>query len=153
MITLSLSGLTFEIPTVSERGYGEQLTNWIIQVNDVLEDLAPIFDIPMSQANLTPGGTISLYTINDPSNDRHIILEYGIYRVTNTPSSVSEVGTVYLTYDARTAVWEVGNNSVGDAGVTFTVNGSNQITATASTLAGTETTSSIRYKGRVLRVS
>lgn len=152
-IIVELNSLEFSIPTASEHNWGD-LSDWILEVNETLSTSSTSFNIPPGSANLVNGSAVSLYTVNTPATNSHIIFEYGITRITTGggAQSLSEVGTLYLAYNSVTGTWETNNTSVGNAQVSFSVSGANIIQATAVALTGTPSVSSISYAGRILRV-
>lgn len=151
-IEITLDGQTFKIANIGGRTWGRDLTNWIITANDILSISSDTNNIPVTQATLSPGGDINAYEFTDPTNDRHVLIEYGIYRVT-TSTNASETGVLILAYNPTTAAWQINNTSVGDASVTFSMSGANILVATAAVLAGTESTSLLTFKGRIIRAA
>ncbi len=152
-IELELNGLTFEVPSNGDHNWGS-LSDWIIEVNETLNSQSTGFIIPTGSANLIDATPVNLYTINSPQDNDHIIFEYGITRYTDAPDaeSVSETGTLYLTYKATDGSWAYANTGVGDARVAIAVSTGNVIQATATALTGTPNTSTIAYQGRIIRV-
>jgi hypothetical protein len=152
MIEVSLNGIVFQIPTRGEKSW-QDLTDWCLEVNETLANQSTSFNIPAGSANLVDNTPVSLYTINTPQTNAHIIFDYGIYRRTTGvgATSVSETGQLYLAYNTQAGTWETTNTAVGNASVTLDVS-SNTIRATASTLTGTPDTSQIFYRGIIIRV-
>ena len=152
-IEIELNSLTFEIPTAGEHSWAD-LTDWILEVNETLNSQSTGFIIPAGSANLVDATPVNLYTINSPQDNDHIIFEYGITRYTDNPSgeSVSETGTLYLTYKSTDGSWQYANTGVGDARTAIFVSTGNIIQATATALTGTPNTSTIAYSGRIIRV-
>ncbi len=151
-ILVSLNGLDFELPSTSDHDWGD-LTDWLLEVNSTLEATSTSFNIPAAQANLTDGTPVSLYTVNAPADNAHIIFEYGITRITTSTGaqSKSETGTLLLAYNSVAGTWETTTYGVGNAQVAFSVTGSNVIQATATALTGTPSVSLIQYSGRIIR--
>jgi hypothetical protein len=152
-IEVILNGITFRIPTSSQHNWAD-LTDWMLEVNEMLNITSTTFVIPASSANLVVNTPVSLYTINNPQNNSNIIFEYGIKRATTGvgAQSLSETGTLTLAYDEVVGTWETANVSVGDAQVTIDVS-SNVIRATAAPLTGDAiSTNVIFFNGRIIRV-
>lgn len=151
-IEVELNGLTFDIPTTSQHDWGS-LTDWILEVNETLANSSDSFIIPPGSANLINGSAVTLYTVNTPSDNAHIIFEYGITRITTGGGAVSksETGQLIMAYDSVGGSWAWTATAVGDASVVLSVSGSNQIQATASALTGTPSVSQISFRGRIIR--
>ncbi len=151
-IDVELNNLVFSIPTTSDHNW-QDLTDWFLEVNATLNAAATSFNIPAGSANLTDAMAVSLFTINAPADNAHIIFEYGITRITTSTGaqSLSETGTLYLAFNSITGNWESTNTSVGNAKVALSVSGGNIIQATATALTGTPSVSTIDYSGRIIR--
>ncbi len=151
-ITVELNGLEFEVPVKSAHSWS-QLTDWILEVNETLENLSEGFIIPAGTANLVDGSPVNLYTVNAPADNSGIFFEYTITRITTGGSGVSvgETGTLIMKYNSVAGTWIYTNYGVGDASVALSVSGANIIQATATALAGIPSVSTITYKGRIIR--
>ncbi len=152
MIQVELNGIIFQIPTRGEKSW-QDLTDWCLEVNETLASQSASFNIPAGSANLIDSTPVSLYPINTPQTNSHIIFDYGIYRRTTGigGTSVSETGQLYLAYNTALGTWETTNTAVGDASVTLDVT-SNTIRATAVPITGTLDTAVIFYRGVIIRV-
>ncbi len=153
-ISIELNGLVFEIPTKGQRDWSD-LTDWILEVNETLASSSDSFIIVPSTANLVNGSPVNLYTVNSPSDNAHIVFEYGITRITTGGGAVSktETGTMVMTYDSVAGTWTYTTTAVApsDVSVELSVSGANVIQATASALTGTPSVSQISYRGRIIR--
>lgn len=154
-ILVILNGLDFDIPTKSDHNWA-QLSDWILEVNETLSNFSDSFIIPAGTANLVNGSPVSLHTINSPSDNSGIIFEYTITRITTGGFGVSvgETQTMVMKYNSVAGTWIYSNYGVGDASVVVSVSNANVIEATAIALAGSTSggTSTITYKGRIIRV-
>lgn len=151
-IEVTLNGLDFSIPTKSEHDWSS-LTDWILEVNQTLDASSDAFIIPPGSANLVNGSPVTLYTVNTPADNAHIIFEYGITRITTGIGAVSksETQTMLLTYDSVAGTWATANYGIGDASVAMSISGANAIQATATALTGTPSVSLISFRGRIIR--
>jgi hypothetical protein len=152
-IEVTLNGITFRIPTSSQHNWAD-LTDWMLEVNEMLNTTSENFRIPASSANLVVNTPVSLYTINNPQDNSHIIFEYGIKRITSGTGaqSLSETGTFTMAYNEIAGTWETANVSVGDAEVVIDVS-SNVIRATAASITGDTIESNVIYfSGRIIRI-
>ena len=151
MIDVTLNGLVFAIPTRGERDW-QDLTDWIIEVNETLATSSTNTNIPAGTTDLVDGSPINLYTVNAPQDNSHIIFEYGVYRRTTGTgaTSLSVTGTLTLAYNTLTGVWAIAQQANGNPEVVFDVT-SNVIRATATALTGTPDTSVIFYSGRIIK--
>lgn len=151
-IDVTLNSLVFTIPTRGERNW-QDLTDWCLEVNETLNNLGTSTNIPAGTATLIDGSPVTVYTINTPQTNSHIIIEYGIYRYYSTPDeSLSVTGQLFLSYNAFTAAWVVTSQSNGNPEVTFDIS-SNVLRATATALnGGSVETNTIFYSGRIIKV-
>lgn len=88
--------------------------------------------------------------VYDGASFRAVILEYSIYRKTDT-NEVSQVGQLRLAYKTDAGTWSLSDDFSGDdAGVEFSVDGTGQILYTSSDLTGTNYTSKLQIDTRQL---
>ena len=149
IIEVELNGLTFEIPVSGAHDWSS-FSDWVLEVNETLQTTSTANLIPAGSANLVNATPVSLYTINSPQTNAHIIFEYGINRVTDSVN-VSETGTMTLAYSTD-GNWRISTNAIGDASVALSVSSGNVIQATATALAGTPSSSVISYSGRIITI-
>lgn len=155
-IEVTLNGLTFDIPTKGEHSWSD-LTDWILEVNETISATSDSFIILPQTAKIFDVATTSLYPINTPTTNAHIIFEYGITRYTATPAnpgeSVTETGTMILAYKSTDGTWYstvyAANNENPLA--TLSVSGLNAIQITTTALPAPCTVSQISFRGRIIR--
>lgn len=80
--------------------------------------------------------------------------EYRIYRNTTAAGAteLSEKGTLMGIYSPVAGTWEITQNKVGDAGVTFTITNAGQMQYTSTNITGTPATSEMKFKAKTMGV-
>jgi hypothetical protein len=108
-----------------------------------IEETVPVATIANNQASATNLTGV----IFDPLEYRGVILDYAIYRITDTASSaVVQVGELRLAYNTQSTTWYLSDNYAGqNAGVTFSISGSGQIQYTSSDIAGANYIGTMEY--------
>lgn len=152
---LTIAGTTYNYPSVGDPpNWGEEATDWAEAVTNTLTSVIGPGDILQSTflpANnqVAPANVTGL--LFDTSVVRAAIIEYSIYRTTNS-NEIVECGSMYLAYKSTAATFELARTYAGDGGMTFTVNGSGQLQYTSSNLAGSSYSGKMKYRARALNV-
>lgn len=81
-------------------------------------------------------------------------VEYRIYRNTTSTGAteLSEYGTLMGTYSPVAGTWELTQNNVGNAGVTFTITNGGQVQYTSTDITGTPDASTMKFKARSISI-
>lgn len=142
----------YEFPLQGENSdYGEQITDWatavtdalttVQQPNDILRTLAPINNNVSIPTNI-PGFSFDTVEV------RSINSEYLITRTTDSPAvNLVESGFIEGNYDGND--WFIAVRSVGNAGVSFNITPSGQVTYTSTNLVGSSYIGSILFRAKV----
>lgn len=143
MVTVRIKGRPFQIPQRKETSWGDEVTNWAIAISKAVEDLTVAGDIKLISISVNNNQAVATNVPNlrfDTVITRHAIVEYAVYRIKGT-EELSQAGQLYLTYKNNAGTWEIVDNTVGDAGIAFTVTpqGQVQYTTTELTASGTYT--------------
>lgn len=151
--TLTVSGTPYEYPDVGEAaGWGEASTLWAQAVTDVLGTLSGSDDILLtsftvannqsSAANVT-GLSFSTSTV------RGADISYTIIRTSSTTTTgAAEKGEMQIIYDAGAATnskWQLIQDRVGDAGVTFTITDAGQLQYTSTDIGSTSYSGTMKF--------
>lgn len=138
---LIVNGTTFQYPDPGdEPGWGEDASDWAEAVTEVLDTLLgsnDILETSFTVANNTVSVTNVTGLLFNTSTVRSAVIEYSIYRRSNsTPSGKAEAGIMNMVFDndassGNKCLLAIGP-SVGNAGVTFSVTDAGQIQYTSS---------------------
>ena len=150
--TLTINGISYAYPSVSEQGWGTPATEWAAAVTGVINSLNVEGDISSPLLNITSAAAVVVAAnvpglAFDNAEIRSAIVEYSIYR-TDGASVQAEAGTLTLIYDGTN--WDFTQTFAGSSGVTFSVTSAGVVQYTSTAFAG-QTTGKIRYRARVLR--
>jgi hypothetical protein len=91
----------------------------------------------------------------DSASFRGSVIEYDIYRKTDTASSeVRAIGEIRLVWRTETSLWELlGPSESGDfTGVTFSVTSLGQVQVTTTNISGANYIGSMRFRARTFDV-
>ena len=137
-VSVTINNKTFSIPSPGEDpGWGEEVTDWIVEANKVIGSLFGPGDILETTANIADNQA-SATTIVGLAFDSGVLrsakVDYAINRV-----DAFETGTISLIYDSNASDWLMSQESTSDAGVTFSVTSTGQIQYTSSSTGNTGT--------------
>ena len=157
-IPLTITGNTFQYPTSGDDpGWGADATDWAAAITDVLNTIISANDIITTSYIIN--NNVSVVTdVNrlffDPSSVRAANITYSIYRIsTASPSGNTETGTIYLTFDNSAAVnnkWLLGQQKVGDAGVSFSITDAGQVQYKSTDINTTGYSGTIKFNAKTL---
>jgi hypothetical protein len=137
-VSVTINNKTFNIPSPGEDpGWGEEVTDWIVEANKVIGSLFGPGDILETTANLADNQSIAATVVGlafDSGVLRSAKVEYAINRV-----DIFETGTISLIYDQDAADWLMSQESTSDAGVSFSVTSTGQLQYTSSSTGNTGT--------------
>lgn len=153
-IPVVVKGLTFLIPETSERRWGDETTNYLVTLGTAINDITSVGDIPLLSIPINNNQTTLINVDNlsfETTQVRHAIIEYSVYRVTSS-EEVSQCGNLLITYKNNAATWELIDNTVGDAGVSFTITTAGQVQYTSTNMAGTGYQSKMSFRARAFPI-
>lgn len=156
--TLVVNNNTFSYPdSGDDPGWGGEATAWAVEVTRVINNLSGPDDILQSTATINNNVTVAASVTGllfDPTSVRSAIVEYSIYRRTDTAvSGLSEHGELVLLYDndAPTDKWKITRQTNSDAGIEFDINqATGQITYTSTDVAGANYSGIMKFRARTL---
>ena len=138
-VTVVINNQTFQYPVAgTEPGWGQDAELAFVALVDVVNSLQSPNDILLTQFNI-PDNATSPATINGLSFDssvRAAEVFYSIYRIsTDSPFGHTETGKLLLTLDSSApsgSKWLMTQQADGNAGVSFSVADSGQISFISS---------------------
>ena len=157
-VPLTIANNTFQYPTSGEDpGWGADATDWAIAVTEVLNTLVAPSDI-LETSYIINNNTVVQTDINrlffDPGTVRAANITYSVYRVsTANPSGHTESGVIYLNYDNSASLgskWNLGQNKIGDASITFNITDAGQVQYTATDIGAAGYQSTIKFIAKTL---
>jgi len=150
-VRVTIKGRPFLIPQRKERGWGDEVTNWAIAISKAVDDLTVAGDIKLITVSVNNNQVAPIAVPNlrfDTVVNRHAIIDYAVYRIKGS-DELSQAGQIYLTYKSSAGTWEIADNTVGDAGIVFTVTSQGQVQYTTTNLTDVGTyTGKMSFRGR-----
>lgn len=154
-IQVSVDGVIYNIPTEGERGWGENVTNWIEAVSDKLNEISSDVDIPLTSFTLTNNqSSFADITgmILDTSTVRGCNITYSVYRVVTSGltviSELSETGNIQVTYKSSALTWELTQTKTGSSGIQFGITTDGQIQYKSTNATGGVHAGNIKFVGK-----
>lgn len=151
-VTLIVNNVPFEYPEQGEQQpWGESATNWAIEVSKVLASIRGPYDLAETPALINSVQLISESIQGmffDSLNVRSFIVTGTITRTTDSEQKYEEFELRGL-YKGASIGWVLQQESIGNSGVTFSINSSGQVQYTATALSGNQATYSglIKFRG------
>ncbi len=156
-IPLNINGSIVEFPSSA------QSPNWapaVIQFAELvalaLSSVVGPFDVVPQIFTLdsyNPGTNISVNNLAFPTSSvRSAIITYNVHRTTSD-GSVSESGEIEIVYDVDNPTnnkWEIAQERVGDASISFTITDAGQVQFSTSTLSGTDHSGQLAFSAKAL---
>lgn len=154
-VRVTIKGRPFLIPQRKERGWGDEVTNWAVTISKAVDDLTVAGDIKLITVTVNNDQDVAIAVPNlrfDTVTTRHAIVDYAVYRIKGT-EELSQAGQLYLTYKSSAGTWEIADNTVGDAGIVFTITPQGQVQYTTTDLTAVGTyTGKMSFRGRAFPV-
>ena len=157
MIDLIVRGKSFPFPENRESpSWGEQVTDWAIEVSDALNSIVATGDIaPTSAAILNdqsaPHDVLGLQF--ESSTIRGAIVDYSVYRTSGSGDSfieVVETGSMFLANKSGAGEWVTSVLGSESANIVFTTDTDGQVQYTTDAMDDTEYTGTIRFRARAI---
>lgn len=139
-IPVIINNKTFNYPQDGEDpGWGNDATDWAVEVSDVLNTILAPGDILETTFNINDNTSVSTQIQGlafDPSLSRSANIVYSIYRTsTDTPSGNAETGEISIIYDNSASIgnkWQMSQTKNGESGVVFTISDLGQFSYTST---------------------
>lgn len=157
-IPLVVNNKTFAYPsTGQDPGWGEDATRWAREVTRVLASLNGTNDILQTSftiANNTSSATDINGLLFNTSQVRAATINYSLYRNTTGggATELAESGVIQIVYKTVAATWELAQQSVGNAGVIFSITSGGQFQYTSSNMTGSSYTGKMVFTASTLAV-
>lgn len=150
--TLQIGSKVFEYPETGDKpGWGEEATAWAEAVTESIGNVQGVNDILITSANLNNNQAVAANINNFVFNTAQVqgvSSEFLIIRTYDAGASVvTESGTIYGNYNGSEFFITV--ESVGDAGIVFSITNTGQIQYTSSNLTN-HVSSVIRFRARTI---
>lgn len=158
MPLLTVNNNTYNYPDPgTDPGWGQDASDWAAAVTDVLNTLVSPADI-LETSYVVTNNITSYADVNrlffDPGTVRAANITYAIYRAsTSNPSGFVESGTIYITFDNSAGTgskWLLGQQKIGDSGVTFTITDAGQIQYQSTDIGATGYQGNIKFTAKTL---
>lgn len=148
--TLNSTGQSYELPQNRESpGWGEDTSNFLLDVADTLNDLQSSGDILQSVSDVANNQIIAANVAGLSFNlgvVRSSVIDYSFYRQTSTTELV-ECGQMMVAFhDVGSPTYELTRFATGDAGVTVTFTAAGQAQFTTTNMSGTGYVGKFRFK-------
>lgn len=132
--TLVINSIPYNIPDAGdEPGWGDDTTDWMEAVTEVLTDLvgpADILETTFAVANNQASFTDVTGLVFDGGSVRSARVTYSVYRISDTnPEGFAETGILSLVYDNNSATpWSMAQGEiVGNSQIYFDISTSGQV--------------------------
>jgi len=157
-IDLTVANNIYSYPEPGEDpGWAEGATDWAKAVTDVLNTLLAPSDI--LETSYIINNNIAVATdVNrlffDPGVVRAANITYSIYRASSTNTAgKTESGVIYINFDNAAAPgskWTIGQQTIGNAGVSFTITDAGQLQYTSTDIGSVSYQGSIKFLAKTL---
>lgn len=122
-------------------------------VEAALQSVAGTYDVAQQSLALdsyNPGTNVDVPNLSFPtSNVRATFIKYSAYRVTST-TNAAESGNMLAVYNSVLGTWELQQERVGDASISFLIANNGQISFSTTAFGGTSHTGTLIYEARSL---
>lgn len=130
-VSITISGTTYNLPTQGQNPpYGSDLSDIIQALADVANTNQGTGDILTTSFTIANNQAVAANVVGaswDTSVIRSAIVQYSIYRSSNTPNELSETGHIYLTYKSTANTWDLAQSYAGSSGTTFSITSAGQL--------------------------
>lgn len=154
-ITLVVNNIPFEYPEQGEQQpWGESATNWASEVTKVLNSLKGGYDL-LETSTVINNNQSAAESVQgmffSPSVVRSFYITGSIYRIIDS-TEVSESFKLDGLYRGASQGWVLQQESLGNAGVTFSITPSGQIQYTSTSISGNQITYNgiLKFRGIAL---
>lgn len=156
-IRLVIAGNPIDVPSAGENpAWGSAMVAFFRAVESAFNSAIGPYDIPLQTLSIdgaTYNPTTSVQNVTNLSFSiaevRAAFIQYAVYRATDT-TAVAESGSIIAVYNTFTSVWNLSQDKVGDASITFTIDSTGQIQFETTSIAGSNHTATITYKAWAL---
>ena len=157
MPLIVIAGTPIDFPdTASSPDWSEAVIQFATAVESALSSVVGSFDVaPQSFVldSYNPGSNIDVPNLSfSTASVRAAFIRYSVYRNTSS-TTVTESGDMIIVYNPTNPVsnkWEVIQQRVGDASISFTITDTGQMQLTTSTLAGLSHSGKLVYSAQAL---
>lgn len=156
-ITITIAGTPIEVPSTSENpGWGDAMVAFFQAVEDAFATAIGPYDVALQTLNIggaTYNPTTSVQDVTNLAFSTSVVraafVQYAVYRATDS-TAVAESGNIIAVYNTSAATWNLNQDKVGDASITFTIDATGQIQFETAAIAGSNHTATITFKAWAL---
>lgn len=157
-IPITINNQTFNIPVPGEDpGWGEDTTAWIEEISKVVNSLFGSGDILESSSSIANNQSVAQVITGlafDPATVRAAVVEYSIYRLSDSAQSGNaESGFILAVYDNNASSgsqWTIARDHNGEAGVTIDITDAGQFTYLSDDIGTSNYSGVMTFKARAL---
>jgi len=153
-IPIIIGGTTINIPSSGESpNWAPAIIEAFQAIQNTLNSFAGPYDVPSQIFVMTSNANtnVSLPNLTFPSsNVQGAIITYSVYRNTSSVTA-TETGQIFINYNATNPTnskWEISQELVGDAQVSFNITDIGQVQFSSVLLAGTAHNGIISYQAK-----
>lgn len=156
--TITFGSTPVDVPSSADApNWAEGVTQAFEAIAETLATVAGAFDVPSQSINIdssNPGvPNTDIGPLNFPiTSVRAVNIIYAVFRTTSSVTAY-ETGTIIAIYSPANPIgskWEMSQDSVGDAKISFYITDSGQVQYTCQTLAGTSHAGKIIFQGKAI---
>jgi hypothetical protein len=166
-IPITIGNTIINFPdSATDPNWAEPVIQFAQSVEEALASLVGPFDISPRLMNINAYDIVTDQPVTDgvvPLNFptavfpaqgvRGAIISYQVYR-TSTASTVVENGELNIVYNpASSPAWEIQREFVGDANITFTIDGTGQVKFSTTTIGGVNHVGRLGYQAKAFKQS
>lgn len=166
-ISVTIGNTIINFPdSASDPNWAPPVIQFVEAVAAVLSSVVGPFDIPPRIMNINAFDIVTNQPVTDgiipltfptttfPGNGvRGATINYTVYR-NSTATTVVENGTLEIVFNPATVpTWEIQREYVGDANITFAIDGTGQVTFSTTTIGGVNHIGRLGYQAKAYQQS
>lgn len=156
-VIITISGTPINFPSSGESpNWAPAVIQFAQLVAQALSGLIGPFDVAPQTLDISgnnPGTNVSIPNLAFSTvSVRAAFIRYAVYRNT-TSTTVVEQGNILVAYNPTNPtgnLWEINQDKIGDAQISFSITDTGQVEFTTSTLAGSNHVGSIFYSAQAM---
>jgi hypothetical protein len=153
-VQITIAGTIIDFPTSgTSPDYSQAIVEFAQAVESALQSVAGTYDVSQQSVALdsyNPGSNVDIPNLSFPtSNVRATFIKYSVYRVTNT-TNAAESGNMLAVYNTALGTWELQQERVGNASISFTIANNGQVSFSTTAFGGTGHSGTLIYEARSL---
>ncbi len=166
-ISVTIGNTIINFPdSASDPNWAAPVIEFVQAVEDSLTSVVGPFDISPRIMNIDSFDVVTDQPVSDtvvplnfptavfPANGvRSAVINYNVYR-NSTTATVTEAGTINIVYNpAASPTWNIQREYVGEANITFSIDGTGQVKFTTTTITGLNHVGRLGYQAKAYEQS